>query len=116
MLYEVITGIIYEIPDTHWRLGLVTSYDHAFAKSEALLWKIFWISLAITLLVTFIGYLVLHRLIAKPLLRIKSQLASERSDQIRDLVTLEESGSDEIGQLVSALNARTETLRELYRA
>jgi len=107
-------GIVYRNSSTNWKLGMVVPYESAFEQGRALLEKLAVISLLITFFIILFGYVVIRRLVIRPVRKIVKHLEKEEGKKIEKLTPVPLKQEGEIGVLVKVLNKRTEMLKESY--
>jgi adenylate cyclase len=109
-------GLIYTVPSTHWKLGLVIPFNIAFSKAITILLQLISISFAVSIIITFLGYLIMKYLIINPITNISRQLKDENENEISNLKPITTNQRGEIGDMVSIFNERTVALQERERA
>ncbi len=109
-------GIIYNL-DTprRYRIGIVMPYENAFAPLEKIFFKIVTAIVLAVGVLSLIGYIVLKYQIVRPLKHIVAQLHTSRDFDIDSLGMVQTNQKGEIGELVEALNKRTNVIKSLTK-
>jgi len=108
-------GLIYAIAANNWKLGFVIPFDVAFMQAHDILKQLILISLSVTLIITFLGYIIIKRVVVNPITHISNQLIADKNNNILELVPIVTDQHGEIGTMVSTLNNRTGALQENYK-
>ena len=104
LLTDTVIALFY-FPDTGMTLVVGMPKKNILSKINKNYDMIIWITLLTTILVTILGYLLLHRYFVAPLERINKQLQDDNT-------MLECIDKGEIGELVKNLNLRTVALKD----
>ncbi len=105
-------GILYKLSN-EYTLGIAIAYERAFAPLSHIMTNILITVVVTTIVLAFLAYFVLKHLIVNPIVDISKQLQStKKSTTLFQKVVTNQEG--EIGELVTALNGRTELIQTLY--
>ncbi len=114
-LHEKSFGLLYHNGRTFWKLGIVIPYKNAFSQSNELLKQLVLISLLVTMLISFLGYLIVRHSVITPIRDIFTQLISDESKNIETIKAIETDQEGEIGAMVATLNERTFALQKHFK-
>ena len=103
---------VYHFQDTHWSIITGMLNENVLAQSNQTFKTILLLIMALTLLATILGYLILQKFFVSPIEAINKQLNNPLQENGKDYKLLSCEDKGEIGTLVNNLNNRTVSLAE----
>ena len=107
--------VAYHLPSTHWHIIIGMNETNIMAEYNQTFQKILLLIIILTLIATFLGYIILQIIFIKPITSINEQLQDNLSSDKLHYTHLECEDKGEIGTLVQNLNARTSALEKAQK-
>jgi len=107
--------VTYHLPSTHWHIIIGMKESNIMSDYNQTFQNILLLIIVLTLIATFLGYIILQIIFIKPITSINEQLEVNIRKDALQYKHLECEDNGEIGLLVKNLNARTNALEEAQK-